>query len=152
MTSTREFVLLAPASHIISSDFIKLHLLHALLISLFRSGRNVTVSHQQTGEGTCPSLVEVMAATSVTCGWEKNVAVGDSAMTTVSERMAARINLNFIIEHWNILNLWQTSTCYDSLVPLAQLDWQIKSSLVNFTWLESWYLTWLFMAPNYIVL
>ena len=37
MTSTGEFVLLAPASHIIASDFIKLHLLHALLKSLLMS-------------------------------------------------------------------------------------------------------------------
>ena len=34
MTSTREFVPLAPASHIISSVFIKLHLLHPLLVTL----------------------------------------------------------------------------------------------------------------------
>ena len=32
--STREFVPLAPASHIISSVFIKLHLLHPLLVTL----------------------------------------------------------------------------------------------------------------------
>ena len=38
MTSTGEFVLLAPASHIIASDFIKLHLLHALLKSLTGRG------------------------------------------------------------------------------------------------------------------
>ena len=31
-------MLLAPASHIIASDFIKLHLLHALLKSLVVSG------------------------------------------------------------------------------------------------------------------
>ena len=38
MTSTREFVPLAPASHIISSVFIKLHLLHPLLVTLLWGG------------------------------------------------------------------------------------------------------------------
>ena len=68
MTSTGEFVLLAPASHIIASDFIKLHLLHALLKSLGggavsgnqigdRSTLILEVGENYIGDKTTPILV-----------------------------------------------------------------------------------------------
>ena len=55
MTSTREFVPLAPASHIISSVFIKLHLLHPLLVTLVYTGEFFRLLSPQKHGGPKPS-------------------------------------------------------------------------------------------------